>query len=83
MRQDVGPDRQVKEITGEPLKARFAYFLTLDQATPYLQGGDSIPKATAKSETDGNDYDVVFERDRPRLVVLPKGKAVDLILCKG
>ncbi len=82
MTHDVWAVRLVEGQAKDQLKHRFGIIRELKEARPYDQfcstngsiGERGIPAA---------GKEVVFLRDSDWMVILDKGKAVDLVLCKG
>ena len=82
MTHDIWSVRLVEGKSKEELKNRFGFIRALNEARPYDQlcstngsfGERGIPAA---------GKEVVFLRDSDWMVILDKGKAVDLVLCKG
>ena len=82
MTHDVWAVRLVEGQTKDQLKSRFGIIRELKEARPYDQlcstngsvGEGGIPAA---------GKEVVFLRDSDWMVLLDKGNAVDLVLCKG
>lgn len=79
MTHDRWPERLVKGMSKEQLKKRFGYIHTLEE-TPNLSGCYQAAGGRARW-ADGTE--AVFLRNGPWMVTLDKGKAVDLVLCKG
>ena len=69
----------VKGMSTEQLKKRFGYIRTLNE-TPNYSGCYS---ATGGRARWGDRTDTAFLRNGPWMVILDKGKALDLVLCKG
>ena len=76
MTHDTFPDRLVKGLTKDQLTSRFGYIRQLQDMSPYYQGCPSAGGHPIEKE-------VVFIRDGPWMAIMDKGKAADLILCKG
>lgn len=79
MTHDKWPVRIVKGMSKEQLKERFGYIHTPDE-TPNYSG---CYPATGGRERWGIGTEAVFLRNGPWLVILDKGRVVNLILCKG
>jgi hypothetical protein len=83
MTHDTWALRRVEGLTKEQLKSRFGNIRTLDEAASYLKfcytNGQAVGERGIR--TDGKE--VVFLRDSAWMVIMDKGKAVDLVLCKG
>jgi hypothetical protein len=88
MSHDAWPVRRVEGLTKDQLKARFGYIRTLGEVTPYYQACYFTPGAfplgnVGRAEIAAKSEDAFFLRDSPWMVVMRKGRAVDLVLCKG
>ena len=88
MSHDVWPVRRVEGLTKDQLKGRFGYIRTLGEVTPYYQACYFAPEAVTlgkvgRAEIAAKSEDAFFLRDRPWMVVMKNGQAVDLVLCKG
>ena len=79
MTDDRRPVRLVTGMSKEQLKKRFGYIHTLEE-TPNLSG---CYPATGGLGRWGDGTEAAFLRNGPWMVILDKGKAVDLVLCKG
>jgi hypothetical protein len=82
MTHDVWSVRLVKGLTKEQLKNRFGEVRALKEASPYLQLCYSVDE-TGQLGSHPTGKDIVFLRDSAWMVILDKGKAIDLVLCKG
>ncbi len=82
MTHDVWAVRLVEGKSKDELKDRFGYIRTLSEARPYDQLCDTIG-AVGELGIHPAGKEVVFLRDSDWMVILDKGKAVDLVLCKG
>ena len=83
MTHDTWAVRLVQGLTREQIKDRFGYTLSLEQARPYLQGCYTQINTVGENGIHPDKKEVLFLRDSPWMVILDKGKAVDLVLCKG
>jgi len=76
----------VKLVLGKTkgqLTERFGTIRTYDQARPYDQYCANFPDSVGELGIHAKGKEVVMLRDSDWLVILDKGKAVDLVLCKG
>lgn len=83
MTHDTQPVNIVRGMSKEQLRRRFGYLRTLDQVTPYLRECYPLPGTTGELGVPGNEKEVLFLRNSWWMVILDRGKAVDLVLCKG
>lgn len=72
------PEREQLIIgaTENQLESRFGYVRRLDQVSTYYQ--QCLDQSSARNGKTG-----VFLRDTAYMVVMDRGKGVDLVLCKG
>jgi hypothetical protein len=82
MTHDTWAVRLVEGQTVDELKARFGFVRTLNEARPYLQLCYTSG-AVGEHGIVASGKQVLFLRDSAWMVILDKGKAVDLVLCKG
>jgi hypothetical protein len=83
MIHDTWAVKLVKGKSKEQLAAQFGYIATYSQARPYDQLCDTIDAVGQLGIHPDVSKEVVFLRDSDWMVILDKGKAVDLVLCKG
>jgi hypothetical protein len=83
MTHDTWAVKLVQGKTKEQLTERFGTIRTYNQARPYDQYCANFPETVGELGVHAKGKEVVMLRDSDWLVILDKGKAVDLVLCKG
>ena len=83
MIHDTWAVKLVKGKTKEQLTEQFGNIRTYSEARPYDQYCATFPETVGELGVHPKGKEVVMLRDSDWLVILDKGKAVDLVLCKG
>lgn len=83
MVHDTWAVKLVKGKTKEQLAKQFGEIRTYDQARPYDQSCANFPATVGQLGIHSKGKDMVMLRDSDWVVILDKGKAMDLVLCKG
>jgi hypothetical protein len=82
MTHDTWAVDRVQGLSKDQLRAKFGVVRSLSDARPYDQLCVS-PETVGELGTHTTGKEFVFLRDSDWMVILDKGKAVDLVLCKG
>jgi hypothetical protein len=83
MIHDTWAVKLVKGKTKEQLTEQFGNLRTYSEARPYDQYCAGFPDTVGQLGVHSKGKEVVMLRDSDWLVILDKGRAIDLVLCKG